>query len=121
MLEEENHALSLSLSCEEIEAVINSANMISASVPDGFLIPFFGKFWPALRDLVCVIIQGLCLGTVDISRLNYAILYLIPKVRVADCVSQFWPIAFIHNFAKFSAKGFASLLSPVAHHVLSPT
>ena len=35
------------------------------------------------------ITQGFWLGTVDISRLNYAVLTLIPKVKGADVISQF--------------------------------
>lgn len=65
----DNLALSLPLSVEEIELAINSANLNSASGPDGFSISFFRRFWPALRSLVCAVIQGFCLGTVDISRL----------------------------------------------------
>lgn len=74
-----------------------------------------------LRDPVCAIIQGFCLGTIDISRLNYAILSLIPKVKGAESISQFRPIALINNFAKFPAKGFATRLSHLAHRVLNST
>jgi hypothetical protein len=66
----ENEALMLPLSDAEIWDVINSANPNAASGLDGYSILFFKKFWPQLRLLVCQIIQGFCLGTVDISRLN---------------------------------------------------
>ena len=108
------------LSDEEIWQVINSANMNAASGPDGFSIPFFKKFWPQLRDLVCKVIQGFWLGTVDVSRLNYAVITLIPKVKGADLISQFRLIALINNFAKFPAKGLATRLSPIAHRTISP-
>ena len=45
---------------------------------------------------------------------------LIPKVKGAELISQFRPIALINNFAKFPAKGFANRLSPVAHRVIIP-
>ena len=55
--------------------------------PKWLLYPFFRKFWPQLRPLVCKIIQGFCLGTVGISRLNYPFITLIPKVKGADLIS----------------------------------
>ena len=60
------------------------------------------------------------MGTVDISRLNYAVLTLIPKVKGADLISQFRPIALINNFAKIPAKGMDTRVSPIAHRVISP-
>ena len=74
-------------------------NLANNSSPDGFSIPFFRRFWSILRPLVCAIIQGFCLGNVDISRLNYAILSLIPKVKGADYVSNFLLIALINKAA----------------------
>ena len=84
---DENAALMIPPSVEEIEMAINSANFNSTSGPDGFLIPFFRRFWPSLSSLVCKIIQGFWLGTIDISHLNYAIPTLIPKVKGADSIS----------------------------------
>lgn len=56
----------------------------------------------------------------DISRLNYAVISLIPKVKGVKLISQFRPIAITNHMAKFPAKGFTSRLSPVAHRTLSP-
>ena len=117
---EDNAALMIPLSDQEIWDIVNSANPNAASGPDDFSIPFFRKFWPQLKQLVCSVIQGFYLGYIDISRLNYAVITLIPKVKGADLISQFRPIALINNFAKFPAKGFANRLSPVAHRVISP-
>lgn len=74
-----------------------------------------------LKHLVYAIIQGFCLGTVDISRLNYAVLSLIPKVKGVDCIRQFHPIALINNFSKFPSKAFATRFSPVAHSIIAPS
>lgn len=63
--------------------------------------------------------MGFCLGIVDISRLNYATISLIPKVKGADSICLFRPIALMNNIAKFPSKGFATRLSPVAHKVIS--
>lgn len=113
--------LSSPISCEEIDVAISSSKSNSAPDPDGFTIPFFKKFWPALKLLIYAICIGFCLGTVDISRLNYACLSLIPKVKGADHIRLFRPIAMITNIVKFPSKAFATKLSPVAHKLISPT
>ena len=116
----DNESLLIPPSEEEIFETIRSANYNAASGPDGFSIPFFRQFWPQLKGLIMAISQGFWLGTVDISRLNYAVLTLIPKVKGADLISQFRPIALINNFAKIPAKGMAVKVSPIAHRVISP-
>lgn len=37
------------------------------------------------------IINGFVLGQVDISRINFAIIALIPKIQGADKITQFRP------------------------------
>src|SRR3954463_2477992 len=93
---------------KEIFLAIKKANPNSTSGPDGFSIPFFKKFWPILKNLICQVIQGYWLGTVDISTLNYVVISLIPKIKGADVISQFRPIMLINNFAKFPAKCLAT-------------
>lgn len=74
------------LSHAEIDEVVASSMSNSSPGPEGFSIPFFKKFWDVLKHLVYAIIQGSCLGTVDISRLNYAVISLIRKVKQVDCI-----------------------------------
>lgn len=82
----ENADLMMLLSEKEIYVAVDSSKSNSAPGLDGFSVSFFKKFWPVLKYLVYAIIQRFCLGTVDISRLNYAVLTLIPKVKGADSI-----------------------------------
>lgn len=109
----------LPLMDEEVEAAVFSSKPGSAPGPDGFSMPFFRQFWGVLKPLVFSICQGFCLGTVDLSRLNYAVLTLIPKVKGADNIRLFRPIALINNLFKFTPKAFATKFSPVAHRIIS--
>ena len=88
----ENAFLMTPLSSKEIDAVVDSSNSNSAPGPDGFLVTFFKKFLSVLKSLVHVVIQGFCLGSVDISRLNYAILSLIPKSKVLVLFASLGPL-----------------------------
>lgn len=65
------------------------------------------------------ILNDFMLGRIDIFRLNFAILTLIPKVPGADLVSQFHPIALINVIFKIVSKAFAYRLDPIAHKTIS--
>jgi hypothetical protein len=60
------------------------------------------------------------LGRIDIVRLNFGILSLIPKVPGADQITQFRPIALINVIFKIVSKAFATQLDPIAHRVINP-
>jgi hypothetical protein len=81
-------------------------------------VAFFLRFWGTLRPLVFQILNDFALGRVDISRLNFGILSLIPKVKEADSIKQFRPIALINVIFKFVSKAYASRLAPLAHRTI---
>jgi hypothetical protein len=66
------------------------------------------------------IVNDFLLGRIDISRLNFGILSLIPKVQGADHISQFRPIALINVIFKMVSKAVATKLDPIANRVISP-
>jgi hypothetical protein len=69
---------------EELEEVLKNTKTATAPVPDGFSVAFFKKLWPKLKDLILLILNGF--GTLDISRLNFGILSLVPKVLGAESI-----------------------------------
>jgi hypothetical protein len=71
---------------EEIDEVLKETKTDTAPGPDGFPVSFFKRFWPGLRGLVLHIFNGFALGTVDVVRLNFGILSLIPKVVGEDSI-----------------------------------
>jgi hypothetical protein len=56
---------------------------------------------------------------IDIARLNFGVLSLIPQVSGADKITQYMPIALINVIFKIVSKHFASKLDPIAHRVIS--
>jgi mannosylglycoprotein endo-beta-mannosidase len=71
---EENEALSITFSPEELDAVLESMKLDSAPGPDGFPVTFFKRFWGTLKGTVLEILNDFALGRVDVARLNYGIL-----------------------------------------------
>src|SRR4051812_9967785 len=106
---------------EELEEVLKDTKTDTALGPDGFPVAFFKRFWPQVGTLVLQILNGFILGTVDVARLNFGILSLLPKVLGADNIKQFRPIALINVLFKLIAKAFATRLSPIAHRIIAPS
>jgi hypothetical protein len=118
ILEGENRELELTFTSAELDEVLASMKPDSAPGPDGFPVLFFKRFWGIFRGPILQILNDFTLGRVDISRLNYGIISLIPKVKGADSIKQFRPIALINIIFKFVAKAFAIRLAPLAHRTI---
>jgi hypothetical protein len=115
----ENDELMRTFTAEELDAILHEAKTNTAPGPDGLPVLFYKKFWPSLKHAVLEILNGFALGRVDIARLNFRILSLLPKVPGADNIKQYRPIALINVIFKLVSKAFACRLSPVAHRVIS--
>jgi retron-type reverse transcriptase len=92
----------------------------TAPGPDGFPVLFFKKFWRLVKHEVLHILNDFILGRIDVARLNFGVLSLIPKVPGADMITQFRPIALINVIFKIISKVFASKLDPIANRIISP-
>jgi hypothetical protein len=114
----ENRELELTFTPEELDEVLLSMKPDSAPGPDGFPVLFFKKFWGILRGPILHLLNDFTLGRMDIARLNFGIISLIPKVKGADLIKQFRPIALINIIFKFVAKAFAIRLAPLAHRTI---
>jgi hypothetical protein len=100
----ENEDLMLSFSGEEVDGVLKAMKVDTAPGPDGFPVIFFKRFWVLVKPYILAILNGFALGRVDIARLNFGVLTLIPKVQGAEDIRQFRPIALINVIFKFVAK-----------------
>jgi hypothetical protein len=90
-----------------------------ASGLDGFPVAFFKRFWHLVKPMIMDIANDFALGRVDIARLNFGVLTLIPNISGAEGIRQFRPIALINVIFKFVAKSYATRLSPIAHMTIS--
>jgi hypothetical protein len=120
VLEAENAEVMRTFSEEELDSLVQETKSDMAPGPDGFPVQFFKKFWPLIRMGVLHIVNDFLLGRIDISRLNFGVLSLIPKVPGADHITQFRPIALINVVFKMVSKAVATKLDPIANRVISP-
>lgn len=59
-------------------------------------------------------------GKADISRLNYGIITLIPKVKDASCIQQFRPICLLNCLYKLITKVLTIRIEPIAAQLIHP-
>jgi hypothetical protein len=106
---------------EELDQVLKETKTDTAPGPDGLPVIFFKSFWNLVKPLILQLLNGFALGMLDVSRLNFGILSLIPKVAGADDIRLFRPIALINVIFKLVSKAYAIRLLPIAHRVISPS
>jgi mannosylglycoprotein endo-beta-mannosidase len=114
----ENLALELTFTPDELDEVLSSMKQDTAPGPDGLPVAFFKHLWGSLKGPILRLVNDFVLGRVDISRLNFGIISLIPKVKCADSIKKFRPIALINVIFKFVTKAYAIRLSPLAHRTI---
>jgi hypothetical protein len=52
----------------------------SAPGPDGFPVVFFQRFWEKIQAAILPMFQEFYVGTLDMGRLNFGVITLIPKL-----------------------------------------
>lgn len=104
---------------QEIELAIMEMKTETAPGPDGFPVIFCKKIWGLLKGMILAMMNDFWNGTVDLFRLNYGVLTLLPKVKGAVSIKQFRPIALINVSFKISTKLLTNRLTPVAQRIIS--
>jgi hypothetical protein len=63
--------------------------------PDGLTAIFYKSFWEQVKALVVEIFGKFYNGELNLSRLNYELISLIPKLKEANNIKQFRPICLL--------------------------
>ena len=75
----------------ELKKVIFSMKENSAPGPDGFSVSFYKHCWELIKGDFMMMVNDFCLSNLDIARLNYGVITLIPKVKGPTNIKQFRP------------------------------
>jgi hypothetical protein len=90
-----------------------------ASGPDGFSFMFYQKFWSVIKDFMALV-RSFDKGDLNINRINYARIILIPKEEGARSLKKFRPISLINCSLKIFAKALNNRLERVGDRLLAP-
>jgi hypothetical protein len=77
---------------KEITQALFQMEKNKATGPDGIPTEFYQSCWDTIKEDVMQMFQDLHEGKLNVSRLNYGIITLIPKIRDAAKIQQFRPI-----------------------------
>lgn len=99
----ENNWLTAPFTEEEIKQAIFSCYPEGAPGPDGVSFLFYQKFWDVVKNDIVEMFRDFYEGKLDLYRLNFALLTLIPKEVDARNMKKFRPIALCNcSFKIFS-------------------
>ena len=116
----EKGAVRAAFSAGEVWAAIRGMNPTSAPGPDGLSVKFFQTFWNMINPEIMAIFDEFYVGSIDLGRLNYGIICLIPKVPGASDIRQFRPITVINVIFRILAKGYATRAALIAPRIHDP-
>lgn len=106
-------SLELPFNLEEIRHTLFSCNPNKSPGPDGISFLFYQTFWDTISEDLFKIFQAFYNRTLDISKLNLASIFLIPKKEDTLTIQNFRPISLINYSFKLITKLLANRLSKV--------
>ncbi|KAE8809284.1 hypothetical protein D1007_14191 [Hordeum vulgare] len=119
--DEENAELTLLFSTEEVGRAIACMKGCSAPGSDGLPVAFFQRFWETVHLVIMPIFHEFYIGTLDIGRINFGVIDLIPKLVGASDIQQFCSITVINVPTRIFAKVCAARLSLWPNGLLTPS
>jgi hypothetical protein len=85
---EENEALEAKFSEEGIRRVVFESYAEGALGPDGIYFMFYQKLWAVIKNDLMALVREFEKGRVNLARLNYALITLIPKEEGGKCLEK---------------------------------
>ena len=73
-----------------------------------------------IKPKIMALFDEFYMGSIDLARLNYGIISLIPKVPEATNIRQFCPITVIDVIFRILAKGYANRVTLLADRITHP-
>ncbi|KAE8815348.1 Signal recognition particle 54 kDa protein, chloroplastic [Hordeum vulgare] len=100
-----NTTLIAPFSIDKVLAAIKGMNPASSPGPDGLQVKFFQTVWDVIKPEVMDLFDEFYVGSIDLSRLIFGNISLIPNAVGAFDIHQFRPIRVINVIFRILAKG----------------
>jgi hypothetical protein len=114
----ENEDLTKPFLEEEIRHALFQMEKNKATRSDGIPIEFYQVYWAFIKSDICALFEDFYQGTLDIKRLNYDIITLLPKVKEPEKIQQFRLIRLLNCLYKWFTKCLTIRLEPVADRII---
>jgi hypothetical protein len=103
----------------ELEEAVKEMKSNTAPGPNGFSTSFFKHFWDHSKGVIFEMLQQMHGGNLDIARLNYGIIVLLPKVKGANQIKQYRSICLLNVIYKVITKVLIVRLTAVIDKVVN--
>src|SRR5438128_5636776 len=119
--DEENAFLTAPFTEAEVRKAIFQMEHNKAPGPDGFPAEFYQNFWDVIKTELLELFGDLHAGQLELFRLNFGEIILLPKINEAERIQQYRPICLLNVSFKIFTKTTTIRLNSVADHVVRPT
>lgn len=116
---EENDCLEAPFTEEEVRDAIFGSYAEGAPDPDGFSFLFYQTFWDTIKSNFMNLVRMFEKGDLNLDRLNYAMITLIPKEPEAKTLKKFRPISLLNCSFKVFGKMLNNRLILVADRLIA--
>jgi hypothetical protein len=105
---------------EEIKGIVCSLAHNKSPRPDGFPMEFYQFFWEQIRNPLKKLFDATN-GSLDIGRLNFGTITLLPKCEDAITIQKYRPICLMNESLKIITKCVNNRLSGVVKDLIDKT
>jgi hypothetical protein len=117
--DEEAQELIKPFTIKELEGALKDMDVNASPGPDGRPVGFYREFWQEIKLIVLEMLQDLYRGELNLSRLNFGMISLIPKIKEGNTIKQYRPICLLNIDYKWFSKVFTMRLTPFADKLIS--
>jgi hypothetical protein len=118
---EENNLLTAHYTEKEVKKAIFQMEQNKAPGLDGFAAEFYQNFWKVIKSDLLELFGFLHAGQLELFRLNFGEIILLPKIIDAERIQQYRHICLLNVSFKIFTKVATIRLNSVADHVVHPS
>jgi hypothetical protein len=111
---EDNELLTKPFSVEEVKYALFHMECNKAVGPDKIPVEFFQTCWDITKDGVMEMFGDLYENKLEVCRVNYRVITLLPKIAEACKIQKFRPICLLNCLYKWITKVLTIRLIPIA-------
>jgi hypothetical protein len=119
LTDEDNIDLTRPFSMEEVKNDLFEMDVNRAPGPDEIPSEFYQHCWDIVKFDIMSLFDHFYAGTLDVQRLNYGIITLLPKVIEANKIQQFRPICLLRCMYKLITKTLTLRVEPYIHKLIT--
>jgi hypothetical protein len=98
--ENENSELTKHFQEEKIKKALFQMERNKVACSDGFPAEFLQTCWEFIKSDICDLFSRFFQGSLNVKRMNYGIITLLPKVKDANMIQYFRPICLLNCLYK---------------------